>query len=430
MNSYAYQAVNAAGLHIEGTLDVSSQSEALRRIKEMGLFPTKLAEKRHRRVPATGARVGTLTRFGSLGARMPLLRGRVKPAAVVAFTRQLATLIEAGMPLLRGLRVLQQQEQNCALNRVIGQMGERIEAGSTLSEAIAAHPRFFNALYINMVKAGEIGGALEITLKRLAEFLEKAQKIKGKVKAAMFYPVAVMFVAAAILAVMMLFVVPRFKQVFDGLLEGAAMPAFTMLVLRASDLVRHNTMWVVMGLALFVVGLLTFIRTRTGRWMFDQFKLSMPMLGTVFRKASISRFARTLGTLLGSGVPILQALNIVRETAGNVVVGNVISKLHDSVKEGEAISGTLRGSKVFPPMVVGMVDIGEQAGALPDMLMKIADNCDEEVDNSVSAMTSLLEPIMIVFLALVVGSIVIALFLPLIIIIDRGVGPSGGAGEN
>ena len=189
-------------------------------------------------------------------------------------------------------------------------------------------------------------------------------------------------------------------------------------------------MWVVIVLALFVVGVLTVIRTRTGRWMFDQFKLTMPMLGPVFRKASISRFARTLGTLLGSGVPILQALNIVRETAGNVVVGNVISKLHDSVKEGEAISGTLRGSKVFPPMVVGMVDIGEQAGALPDMLMKIADNCDEEVDNSVSALTSLLEPIMIVFLALVVGSIVIALFLPLIIIIDRGVGPSGGAGEN
>ncbi len=430
MNNYAYQAVNAAGLQIEGTLEVSSQSEALRRIKEMGLFPTKLAERRRKQSSATGARVGTRARFGSLALSLPLFRGRVKPAAVVGLTRQLATLIEAGMPLLRGLRVLQQQERNRILNRVIGEVGERIEEGSTLSEALAVHPHLFNALYINMVKAGEIGGALEITLKRLAEFLEKAQKIKGKVKAAMFYPAAVMFVAAAILAVMMLFVVPRFKQVFDGLLEGTAMPAFTMLVLRASDLIRHNALWVAAVLAVAVVSTLMFARTKAGRWMFDQFKLTMPVLGPVFRKASISRFARTLGTLLGSGVPILQALDIVRQTAGNVVVGNVISTLHDSVKEGEAISGTLRGSKVFPPMVVGMVDIGEQAGALPDMLMKIADNCDEEVDNAVSAMTSLLEPIMIVFLALVVGSIVIALFLPLIIIIDRGVGPAPASGEN
>lgn len=199
MNNYAYQAVNAAGLQIEGTLEVSSQSEALRRIKEMGLFPTKLAERRRKQSSATGARVGTRARFGSLALSLPLFRGRVKPAAVVAFTRQLATLIEAGMPLLRGLRVLQQQERNRTLNRVIGEVGERIEAGSTLSEALAVHPHLFNALYINMVKAGEIGGALEITLKRLAEFLEKAQKIKGKIKAAMFYPAAVMFVAAAIL---------------------------------------------------------------------------------------------------------------------------------------------------------------------------------------------------------------------------------------
>jgi type IV pilus assembly protein PilC len=285
-----------------------------------------------------------------------------------------------------------------------------------LSEALAEHPKVFNTLYLNMVRAGEISGALEITLKRLAEFQEKAQRIKGKVKAAMFYPVAVMLIAAAIMGVMTVFVIPRFQDVFSGLLNGASLPAFTNFVFQVSDLVRHHAPLVLGIVTVLVVSLATFGRTPIGRLVLDRVKLALPAVGRVFRQAAISRFARTLGTLLANGVPVLQALKIVRDTAGNAIIGRVVDTIHTSVKEGESLTAPLRAARIFPPLVAGMVDVGEQTGALPDMLLKIADNCDEEVDNAVNAMTSLLEPVMIVFLAVIVGSIVIAMFLPLITI--------------
>jgi type IV pilus assembly protein PilC len=277
-----------------------------------------------------------------------------------------------------------------------------------------------------MVKAGELGGVLEVVLNRLSEFMEKAQKIKGKVIAAMFYPIAVLIVATAILGILMVYVIPKFKDVFAGMLEGAALPAFTRLVLAISDTVKDHFVWTVGGLAAFVVVFLLLIRTKFGRHAFDKFKLKMPVIGPVVSKVSISRFTRTLGTLVSSGVPILQALTIVKETAGNVIIANAVSSVHESVKEGETITAPLEASGVFPPMVISMVDVGEQTGALPEMLLKIADNYDEEVDNAVSAMTSLLEPIMIVFLAVIVGSIVIAMFLPLITLMNSIGGDEGG----
>jgi type IV pilus assembly protein PilC len=333
--------------------------------------------------------------------------------------------VDAGLPLLRGLKILQQQESNTTLKRILGEVSDTIESGSQFSEALAAHPKVFNKLYLNMVRAGELGGALEVSLVRLAEFMEKAEKIRGKVKAAMFYPVAVLFVASGVMALMMLFVIPKFKEVFSGLTNGAPLPAFTTLVLNISDAVRHNAAVVAVALAALIAIFFLGLHTKLGRLAFDQFKLKMPGLGPVFRKSAISRFARTLGTLLSSGVPVLQALHIVRETAGNAVVAHVVTTVHDAVKEGENMTTTLRASSVFPPMIVGMVDIGEQTGALPDMLMKVADGCDDEVDNSISAMMSLLEPIMIVFLAVVVGSIVIAMFLPIITIINGGMDTPG-----
>jgi len=245
------------------------------------------------------------------------------------------------------------------------------------------------------------------------------------VVAALFYPCAVMLVAAGILAIMMAFVVPRFRQVYEGLMEGRAMPAFTVLVLRVSDVIRHHFGWGALVLAGVGVGLMLGLRTRWGRWSFDRLKLALPLLGPVFRKAAISRFSRTLGTLASSGVPFLQALTIVKETCGNVVVGRTVEILHERVKEGDPLAPTLRASGVFPAMVAGMVDIGEQTGALPEMLLKVADTYDEEVDNAVNAMTSLLEPVMIVFLAVVVGSIVIALFLPIVRIAEGGLEPNG-----
>src|SRR5687767_391588 len=259
--------------------------------------------------------------------------------------------------------------------------------------------------------------------------MEKAQKIKGKVIAAMFYPVAVMTVAVVILGVLMVFVVPKFKDIFKDMLPGQGLPAFTRFVLGVSDAIANNFIVTSISVVIIVAAFLAFIKTRVGRRLWDKFKLNMPVLGNVISKVAISRFTRTLGTLVSSGVPILQALTIVKETSGNVIVGNAVAAVHESVKEGETITAPLEASKVFPPMVVSMVDVGEQTGALPEMLMKIADNYDEEVDNAVAAMTSLLEPIMIVFVAVIVGSIVIALFLPLIALMDGLSNESGDSKE-
>jgi type IV pilus assembly protein PilC len=254
-----------------------------------------------------------------------------------------------------------------------------------------------------------------VVLKRLSEFMEKAQKIKGKVIAAMFYPCAVMVVAAAIMGVLMVVVIPKFKEIFEGTLgNGQELPGFTQFVLGISEAIKDHIGRTMIELLSVVVIFNVFIRLKYGRKLWDKFKLVVPVLGPVISKVAISRFTRTLGTLVSSGVPILQALTIVKETSGNVIIGHAVTAVHESVKEGETITAPLEASGVFPPMVISMVDVGEQTGALPEMLMKIADNYDEEVDNAVAAMTSLLEPIMIVFLAVIVGSIVIAMFLPLI----------------
>lgn len=421
MPRYSYVAMDSRGKETKGTLDVSSQNEAINRLKEMGYFPTKVVEDKGKAKGRKGGKSAARRRGkgGPMEINIPFLTGGVKSKTLSIFTRQLATLVDAGLPLLRGLRVLEKQEKNATLRRIIGDLAIAIEGGSTFSEGLAQHPKVFNRLFVNMVKAGELGGVLEIVLARLAEFMEKAEKIKGKVKAAMFYPVAVMLVAVGILAILLVWVVPRFKSIFDEMLGGAPLPDFTQFVLGISDTVANNFLAVVLGIVGFFVAFVIFKKFKFGRKVVDIVKLRIPVFGAVISKVSIARFCRTLGTLVSSGVPILQALTIVKETSGNVVVGNAVAMIHESVKEGETITAPLEASKVFPPMVVSMVDVGEQTGALPEMLMKIADNYDEEVDNAVSAMTSLLEPIMIVFLAVIVGSIVIALFLPLITLIDQ-----------
>ncbi len=415
MSNYSYTAVDPQGSVARGTLDVADQSEALQRIREMGLFPTKLIENPQRkemRMAMVRRRPGQVRK--RLQFSVPFFRSRVRASTLTVFTRQLATLVEAGMPLVRSLRTLQEQEENRAMKRVLDDLASSIENGNSLAEAVAMHPKIFNGLYVNMVKAGELGGALETTLTRLAEYMEKARKIKGKVKAALYYPTAVLCVATGIVTLLMTYVIPRFKAVFEGVLDGKQLPAFTLFVFNLSQSMRSHLLVIACCAAALAIFIPMALRTGIGRWVFDRFKLSMPLLGPLFRKSSISRFSRTLGTLVSSGVPILQALTIVKETAGNLVVGNVLSNVHENVKQGEPIAPALKISSIFPPMVSGMVDVGEQTGALPEMLMKIADNYDDEVDNAVGAMTSLLEPIMIIFLAVVVGGIVIAVFLPII----------------
>jgi len=425
MPKYSYVAMDQKGKETKGTLEVASQNEAINRVKEMGFFPTKIVEVEKEKVAVKGkvkptGKAGGKKKGGAMDIqiKIPGLSGRVKSKVLTTFTRQLATLVDAGLPLLRGLRVLQKQEKNVTLRNIIGELSTSIEGGSTFSEGLAQHPKVFNRLYVNMVKAGELGGVLEVVLNRLSEFMEKAQKIKGKVIAAMFYPCAVLVVAVVIMGVLMVYVIPQFKTVFSGMLNGAELPTFTRFVLGISDAVKDHFFVTTGIIAVIVIIFMLLIRTKMGRRIFDKVKLKMPVFGPVISKVAISRFTRTLGTLVSSGVPILQALTIVKETSGNVIVGAAVGAVHESVKEGETITAPLEASNVFPPMVISMVDVGEQTGALPEMLLKIADNYDEEVDNAVAAMTSLLEPIMIVFLAVIVGSIVIAMFLPLIALMN------------
>jgi len=444
MAKFNYVAMDSRGKETKGVLEVGTQTEAITRLKEMGFFPTKVAEAdKPKEAAKKGGAPGAPGSKKSFEIKIPGLGGKVKPKVLTTFTRQLATLVDAGLPLLRGLRVLQKQERNPALKRILGDLSLSIEGGSTFSEGLAQHPKVFNKLFINMVKAGELGGVLEVVLNRLSEFMEKAQKIKGKVVAAMFYPVAVMVVAVGILALLMIVVVPKFKTIFADMLGDGNMPAFTDFVLKISDTMKDQTVvfpeWasgfpmpgpVLIGIVAFVICFKILLKTKKGSYIWDKIKLKIPVLGPVISKVAIARFTRTLGTLVSSGVPILQALTIVKETAGNQVVGNAVGMVYESVKEGETITAPLEKSGVFPPMVISMVDVGEQTGALPEMLLKVADNYDEEVDNAVSAMTSLLEPIMIVFLAVIVGSIVIALFLPLITLIDKlGSDGDGKGGE-
>jgi type IV pilus assembly protein PilC len=434
MSTYSYSAVDAQGGGTRGSLQAADQTEALKRLKEMGFFPTKVAEVHSAplspaaRAQRHSARLGLISR-AVRPASDPGRRFRARPRAITLFTRQLATLLEAGMPLLRSLRLLHEQEEHPQFKMLLAGLALSIEGGSTFSEALAQYPASFNRLYLNMVKAGELAGALEAALKRLADFMEKSARIRGKVKAGLFYPAAVMTVALGVMAVMLLVIVPRFKDVFAGLGNGRPLPWFTRFVLGISDVVTHDFLLTAIVVAGFYALFRLALRTPAGRRLFDYYKLRAPVLGPLFRKLAIARFTRTLGTLVTSGVPILQALAIIKEATGNVVVGNVVSQVRASVEQGESISGPLRASNIFPAMVVGMVDVGEQTGALPEMLNKIADTYDEEVDNSVAAITSLLEPIIIVFLGVVVGSIVIAMFLPIIVMINDSGGVGGGAGE-
>jgi type IV pilus assembly protein PilC len=322
MPKFNYVAMDQHGKETKGTLEVASQNEAIGRVKEMGLFPTKIVElDKAKEKPAKAEKAGKTGKPKAKGKKgggmnlninIPGLSGRVKVKVLTTFTRQLATLVDAGLPLLRGLRVLEKQEKNPTLKNIIGELALSIEGGSTFSEGLAQHPKVFNRLFVNMVKAGELGGVLEVVLTRLAEFMEKAQKIKGKVIAAMFYPCAVLVVATAILMILMVKVIPSFKAVFEGMLEGRSLPAFTRLVLGISSMIKDNILMTSGIVAVFVVIFMLFKRTKFGQHAWDKFKLKMPVVGPVVSKVAISRFTRTLGTLVSSGVPILQALTIVK----------------------------------------------------------------------------------------------------------------------
>ncbi len=423
MPRFEYTAMDARGEETSGVLDASNAKDAVAQLRGAGLFPTNVVEEgrggKAMKKAVASAKTSQRSSPKAAGGGSLFKKSTIKPKILMIFTRQLATLIDSGLPLLRGLTVLAKQERDPVLRLTIDKLADGVQGGSTFSEALGQHPKIFNKLYVNMVKAGELGGVLEVVLTRLAEFQEKAQKVKNKVVAAMFYPVVVLFIAVAILIFLMAFIVPKFEQIFADMLGNQPLPPLTQLVIGSSRWVQGNFLVLIIGTVVSWVAFAIFASTEKGKATLDAVKIRMPLFGDLVRKSSISRFSRTLGTLVTSGVPILQALNITRETSGNIVVADAISKVHDSVKEGESIVTPLEASGVFPPMVISMIDVGEETGQLPQMLLKIADVYDDEVDNAVAGLTSLLEPVMIVFLAVIVGTIVIALFLPLISIIQN-----------
>jgi len=421
MPKYAYVALDARGAEMSGEIEADNQTLALSKIREKGLFPTSVSEAGATPAKATKATARKKSAGGGLKTeiKLPRLFTRVKPKELMVFTRQLATLVDAGLPLVRSMQVLEKQEKNPGLKKSLGEMADSIQSGSTFAEALAQHPKIFNKLYVNMAKAGEVGGVLDQVLLRLAEFMEKAQKIKNKVVGAMVYPLVVMTMALGILTFLMIVIIPKFKQIFSELLEGKALPGLTQFVMNASELMTKRLPFLIIGIIALVFLLKVLGKTEKGAYIIDRVKLALPLFGNLIRKTVVGRFTRTLGTLMTAGVPVLQALNIVRDTAGNEVVARAVAQIHDAVKEGENMAPPIEATGVFPPMVVSMVQVGEETGELPEMLIKIADNYDDEVDNAVAGLTSVIEPLLIVFLAVVVGTIVIALFLPLLSIIGN-----------
>ena len=414
MPLFAYTAVDAQGKTHQGTLEANNASDAALAVKKKGQFPTNIAE-------TTADAAGKVKKkgfslnfsFGGGGGT-----GKVPAKILTIFTRQLSTLISAGLPLLRSLRTLGKQEKNPNLKKIMSGLAESVEGGTTFSEALSQHPKAFNKLYVNMVKAGELGGVLEVVLTRLAEFAEKSQRIKGKVTSAMVYPLVVLTIAVGIVTFLMLFIVPKFEAIFKDMLGGRPLPFITQAVMDLSRFIQGNFILIAVAITVSVFALRFAMRLPGVASALDTYILKIPLFGDMLTKTSVARFSRTLGTLVSSGVPILQALQITRDTAGNLRVSGAVESIHDNVKEGESMVTPMEASGIFPPMVVSMVQVGEETGQLPDMLTKVADVFEEEVDNAVAGLTSMLEPIMIVMLALVVGTIVVALFLPLITIIQ------------
>lgn len=411
MPTYAYEAMNQGGQEVKDEIEAVSTEDALAKIRSLGYFPTRIKEKGARAKAAAGPKKGSSTGFSI---------GGVSIKQITQFTRQLSTLQDAGLPILRSLSILEEQQKPGLLKNIVHAMGEDIEGGTTLSEACAKHPKAFNRLYVNMVAAGETGGVLDTILQRLAEFMEKAEKLKRRIIGAMIYPVAVVSFAVAIVSGIMIVVIPKFKDIFLDF--DCELPDITLVLIGISDWFVLGTPpgWVIIlfgPLAAFLAFKL--IRSSNGgRYVTDVVALKIPVFGGLVQKNSVARFTRTLGTLINAGVPILEAINITRETSGNEVYVRAMKKVHDSIREGETFANPLRAAKIVDGLVVNMVDVGEETGELDKMLLKVADNYDEEIDVAVASLVSLIEPLMVIALGTVVGFIVVALFMPLVKLIE------------
>jgi type IV pilus assembly protein PilC len=421
MGNFVYEGLNSVGQAVKGEIEAATSEEAISKVRSMGNFPTKIKERVVKKGAGAGAKgaAGATTTGGAARRRV----GAVNKKMLTTFTRQLSTLTDAGLPLLRSLRILEQQQKPGMLRLGIRMVADDVEGGATLSDAMARHPKAFDRLYTNMVRAGELGGVLDLILQRLADFMEKSQALKRKVVGAMLYPIAVITFAVLIVMGIMIVVVPKFESIFADM--GQRLPAPTRLLMNISFFVAHQWGWVwIIAFPAIVYAFFKLLRSSpTGAYVADSVKLQIPIMGQIVSKTAVARFTRTLGTLLAAGVPILEAIAITRDTSGNAVYGRALDKVHDGIREGESFSAPLRQAKIVEPMVVNMIDVGEETGELDKMLNKIADTYDDDVETLVSSMVSLLEPVMVITLGVIVGFIVIALFMPLVALIQ---GMQGG----
>jgi len=427
MPTFQYEARDATGATVRGSIEANTSDEALARIKAQGQYPQSLREQKTKKSAATGEGKGARQRQkaskkGGGGINMPW--AKVKSKHLTTFTRQLSTLQDAGLPLLRSLQILEAQQKPGLLKNVLVGVVEDVEGGSSLSDAFAKHPKAFSLLYCKMVAAGEVGGVLDVILQRLSEFMEKAERLKRQIIGSRIYPAAVIGVAILIVTGIMYFIIPKFEEIFADF--GVDLPGITLFLINTSSWVAgtmpgqsYPGVIVVIGGLILVPVLFKLVRmTKPGRAATDFLFLMTPIIGKIIRKSTIARFTRTLGTLIAAGVPILEAITITKETCGNWVFERALGNVHDSIREGEGFAQPLRESKTCDPIVVNMIDVGEETGDLDTMLMKIADNYDEEVDVAVASLVSLLEPLLVIVLGGIVGTIVVAMFMPLVSMIE------------
>lgn len=409
MAKFKYSALDKDGREMSGVLESTSERTARKELADQGLTVSRISE----------VAIQSEKKAAAKKQRKPMFGTGVTSENVTIFSRQLATLLKAGLPLLRSLEVIGRQEKNPYFKDIVDNLADAVRTGNKFSDGLQQHPKVFDKLYVNMARAGEAGGVLDVVLDRLATFQEKAMKTTNKVKSAMVYPIVILTVALAIVVILMIFVVPQFQKIFSDMLNGAPMPALTQTIIDISDFMKQNYI-ATLGIVIAVIAAVKiFFKTKVGIRLWDIAGLRLPKFGDLVMKSTVARFTRTFGTLLASGVPILEALNITRGTIKNSVISDALLRVHDRVRDGEPLATPLDQQKIFPTMVTSMVEVGEETGQLSEMLNRIADNYDEEVDNAVGGITSVIEPIMIVFLAIMVGTIVIALFLPIIQIIQK-----------
>lgn len=403
MAKFKYSAIDGNGKSVSGKIEAPNESQARAKLVAQSLIVSTISEDGFSIKKSSKKNAG--------------YNKKISGEQLMVFTRQLATLLQAGLPLLRAMQILSDQEKNPVFKTALQNISENIQGGNSLSDALSQYPRMFDRLYINMIRAGEAGGVIDTVLDRLAMFQEKAMKIKKKVKSAMVYPTVVVSVAFIIVWVLLTFVVPSFQKMITS--QGGTMPPLTQAVMSIGDALSNHWFLTIVFIAAVIFGIRFIFKNAKTKAALDRVVFKLPKIGAFVKIVTVSRFARTFGTLMASGVPILQAMTITRDTLDNVVLREALDRVHDRVRDGDTLAQPLEQSKVFPPMVCSMVQVGEETGQLPEMLNRVADNYDEEVDNAVGALTSIIEPLLIVFLAVVVGTIVIAMFMPIITIIQK-----------